>query len=128
VNDGDAPVELGGLVFTDGDIEWELPEGVLAPRAFALITSEKYIDGLAGDAAPPAGVMRIHVDSLRLTGALTIAEPTGRVLSQFPPTTSTKTLSRGRRTTDTPDDAPNAFGWDLRGNATPGRENAIAQP
>jgi len=128
VNDGDAPVELQGLVFRDGADEWELPEGVLAPRAFALITSADYVDGLAGDPAPPSGVLRIHVDALRVTGTLSIAEPTGVVLSQFPPTTSTRTVARGRRTPETPDDAPGAFGWDLRNSSTPGRENALAQP
>jgi hypothetical protein len=128
VNDGDEPVELAGLLFRDGDDEWELPSAILPPGAFALITAEGFVDGLAGEAAPPKGIERIFVERLRLTATLAITEPSGAVLSQFPPTTSTRTVARGRRATDTPDDAPNAFGWDARNSATPGRANAIAQP
>jgi hypothetical protein len=128
VNDGDEPVDLGGLLFRDGADEWELPAMMLAPSAFALITTDGYVDGLAGEPAPPKGVERVLVDRLRLTTTLTIAEPSGAILSQFPGTTSTRTVSRGRRTPDTPDDAPDAFGWDDKNSATPGRTNAIGQP
>lgn len=128
VNDGDEPVDLNGLLFRDGDDEWELPALTLSPSAFVLITTEGYVDGLGGEPAPPKGVERILVDRLRLTTTLTVAEPTGVVLSQFPGATSTRTIARGRRMPDTPDDAPNAFGWDEHNSATPGRPNAIAQP
>jgi hypothetical protein len=83
---------------------------------------------LAGEAAPPKGVERIIVERLKLTTTLSLVEPSGAVVSQFPPTTSTRAVARGRRAQDTPDDAPNAFGWDAKNAATPGRPNALAQP
>jgi len=128
VNDGDTPVELAGLVLVDGTRRWKLPEGTLSPAGFALITPEGFVDGLGGEVAPPRGPLRITVERLTLSSGLTLVDTEGAVLSRFPPTTSTRTVARGRRTPDRPDDAPDAFGWDAAGRATPGRANSIGAP
>lgn len=122
VNDGDGPLDLLGLVLRDGDDTWELPDTILPAGAYALITPATYVDGLAGEPAPPKGIDRVLVESLRLTGELAIEEGDGTVLSRFPPTTSTKVAARARRTPETPDDAPDAF---VFAPPTPGRPNVI---
>jgi hypothetical protein len=122
VNDGDGPLDLVGLILRDGDATWELPDTILPPGAFALITPATYIDGLGGEPAPPKGVDRITVDALKLNNALTLEERDGTVLSQFPGTTSTRIAARIRRTPDTPDDAPDAF---VYAAPTPGRSNVL---
>lgn len=122
INDGDTAVDLAGLTLRDVDDEWELPDLVVAPGAFALITPEGYVDGLAGEPAPPKGVGRVLVESLRLSGELAIVEADGTVLSRFPPSTSTKVAARARRTPDLPDDAPDVFAF---APPTPGRANVI---
>lgn len=126
VNDADEAVDLAGLALVDGTRRFFL-EGTLAPNGFALITPEGYVDGLAGEAAPPRGPLRITVERLSLSAGLVLLDG-DEVLSRFPPTTSTRTVARGRRTPDRPDDAPDAFGWDGAGRATPGRKNSIGQP
>lgn len=126
VNDGDGEVDLAGLVLVDGDAEWELIDGTLPPGGFALITPDAFVDGLGGEAAPPRGPLRFFVDKLALSSGVAVVEPDGTVLSRFPPTTSTRTVARGRRSPDRPDDAPDAFGWDAAGRATPGLPNVIA--
>lgn len=125
VNDGETAVDLAGLVLHDGDDAWELPDTVVPPAGYVLVTPSAYVDGLAGEPAPPKGVDRVLVDSLRLSGELTLAEPDGAVLSRFPPTTSTKQTARARRTPDTPDDAPEAF---VFAPPTPGRANVVVTP
>jgi hypothetical protein len=122
VNDGDGPIDLVGLVLRDGDDTWELPDTIVPPGSYALITPESYVDGLAGEPAPPKGIDRVLVESLRLTGEIAIADADGTVLSRFPPSTSTKIAARARRTPDTPDDAPEAF---VFAPPTPGRANVI---
>lgn len=126
VNDGDGEVDLAGLVVSDGDAEWELVDGTLPAGGFALITPDAWVDGLGGEIAPPRGPLRFFVEKLSLTSGVAIVEPDGTVLSRFPPTTSTRTVARGRRSPDRPDDAPDAFGWDAAGRATPGLPNVIA--
>lgn len=126
VNDGDRGVDLQGLLLVDGTTEIELPNAWLEPGAFALLTPEGWVDGLAGDAAPPAGTLRLVVDALKLNGEIALLERDGAPISRFPASTSTRTISRGRRAPDRPDDAPDAFGWDADGRATPGLPNAIA--
>lgn len=127
VNDGGETVELAGLELVDGTRRFVLGAGTLEPNAFALITPEGYVDGFAGEAAPPRGPLRITVERLTLSAGLALVDGDA-VVSRFPPTTSTRTIARGRRTPDRPDDAPDAFGWDAAGRATPGRKNAIDQP
>lgn len=128
VNDGDRAVDLAGLELLDGTRSLVLPAGTLEPDGFALILPEGFVDGLGGEVAPPRGPARIFVDKLALSSGLSLVDVDGTVLSRFPPTTSTRTVARGRRTPDHPDDAPDAFGWDASGRATPGRKNLLAQP
>ncbi len=125
-NDSAAPLSLGGLFVHDGDDEIELPDEIVPAGALVLLTPEKFVDGLAGEVPPPGGVLRLWVDSLRLTGEISVTDVGGRVLSRFPASTSTKMVARGRRTPEHPDDAADAFGWDRDGRATPGRANSIA--
>jgi hypothetical protein len=125
VNDGDRPASLVGLSLADGDRFLELPARTLAPGEFVLITPIGYIDGLGGDVPPSKTIARVLVDALRLTTDLSLVDDEGRVLSRFPGSTSTRSASRGRRTPDRPDDAPDAFGFDAAGKATPGAPNAI---
>lgn len=121
-NDGEGPMDLSGLVLRDGDDTWELPDAIVPAGSFALITPELYVDGLAGEPAPPKGVDRILVDALRLTGPVSLEEADGTVLSRFPATTSTRIAARVRRTPDAPDDSPDAFTF---ATPTPGRANVI---
>jgi hypothetical protein len=123
-NDGARAVWLGGLVLADGDERRALPETFLAAGAFALIVPTGYIDGLAGEVPPASGTPRFEVSALKLTGAIAILDEAGS-LSNFPASASTRTISRGRRSPSSPDDAPDAFGWDATGHATPGRPNKL---
>jgi len=125
VNDGDETASLSGLSFGDGDELYALPEVSLAKGEFALVVPKGFVDGLAGDEAPPPKTRHLVVDALKLTGEITIRESDGRVISRFPGSTSTKTVARGRSTPERPDDAADAFGWDALGRATPGRANRV---
>ena len=125
VNDGDRPASLGELRLADGDRFLALPPLLLSPGEFALITPTGYVDGLGGDASPNKSVVRVLVDALKLTTDLSLLDDVDRVLSRFPGSTSTRTVSRGRRTPDQPDDAPEAFGFDANDKATPGSPNAV---
>lgn len=125
VNDGDRTVNLGGLRLRCGDASFDLPAHRVAPGAFALVVADGFVDALGGDAAPAPGVDRIVVDALPASGAITLTDETGSLLSSFPGSTSTRTASRGRRVPDSPDDAPDAFGFDANGKATPGATNEI---
>lgn len=122
VNDGDGPLDLIGLIFRDGDVEWTLPTTILPRGALALITPASYVDGLAGEPAPPKGIDRIVVDALRPGAPLSLEEEDGTVLSRFPATTSTRTLARVRTAPDAADDAPDTF---VYAAPTPGRTNVI---
>lgn len=124
VNDGARPAYLGNLVLVDGEDRRALPATWLAPAAFALIVPTGYIDGLAGEIPPASGTLRLEVPALKLTGAIAILDDAGS-LSNFPASASTRTISRGRRSPSAPDDAPDAFGWDANGRATPGRPNKL---
>lgn len=125
VNDGDRAAFLGGLDLVDGDARLPLPEVWLAPGAYALVVPDGFLDGLAGDEAPPSDVPKLVVPALHLSGTIAVAAG-DFVLSRFPASTSTRAVSRGRRAPDRPDDAPDAFGWDANGRATPGRPNRLA--
>jgi hypothetical protein len=126
VNDGDEEADLAGLSLVDGNVEHDLPALRVPAGGFVLVTPYAFVDGLAGDPAPPAGTARVTVEALQLSSEVALIEGPERVLSRFPKTTSTRKVSRGRRAPDRPDDAPDAFGWDLAGSATPGRRNEIA--
>ncbi|MGZ3423808.1 MAG: hypothetical protein ACXVEF_42115 [Polyangiales bacterium] len=123
-NDGAKAAWLGNLVLADGDDRRPLPATWLEPGALALVVPRGFIDGLAGEVPPASGTMRLEVEALKLTGAIAILDD-GGALSNFPASASTRTISRGRRVPSAPDDAPDAFGWDASGRATPGRPNAI---
>ena len=124
-NDGDRPASLAGLRLADGDRFLALPPLLLSAGEFVLITPAGYVDGLGGDAPPSRSVSRVVVDALRLTTDLSLIDEADRVLSRFPGSTSTRTVSRGRRTPDHPDDAPDAFGFDANDKATPGSSNDV---
>ena len=126
VNDGDRPASLSGLALLDGIRSIALPPKSLAPGAFLLITPASFVDGLGGDTTPAPDTPRITLDTLKLSGETAITDADGRVLSWFPSSTATRAVSRGRRTPDRPDDAPDAFGFDANGSATPGARNEIA--
>jgi hypothetical protein len=125
VNAGDRPASLVGLRLVDGETELPLPSLLLAPSAFVLITPSGFVDGLGGDAPIARATPRVTVDALKLGSGLTLLDDHDVVLSRFPGSTSTRTASRGRRTPDHPDDAPDAFGFDASGRATPGAKNAL---
>jgi hypothetical protein len=125
VNDGDRPASLGGLRIQAGSTPVDLPAQMVPPGAFVLIVPAGWIDGLGGDVPSPPGVMRVEIDALPASGAVTLFDGAGAILSTFPATTSTRTASRGRRHIDDPDDAPDAFGFDAHDKATPGAPNAI---
>jgi hypothetical protein len=125
VNDGDRPANLVGLWLADGVDFLELPPRTLAPGELVLITPVGYVDGLGGDVPPSKTIARVLVEALRLSTDLSLVDDDDRVLSRFPSSTSTRRVSRGRRTPDRPDDAPDAFGFDAAGKATPGAPNAI---
>jgi hypothetical protein len=127
VNDGAESIDLDGLVVQDGDVEITLPTATLPAGGFVLLLPDAYVDGLAGEEAPAPDALRLYVDALKLSGGVAVVEADGTVRSRLPATTSTKTASRGRRTPERPDDAADAFGWDARGRATPGRANEIGK-
>lgn len=125
VNDGDRSANVGGLRLQWGETSIDLPPRALPPGAFLLVLPTDWIDGLGGDVPAPAGVARVSIDSLPASGAITLFDETGAILSSFPGSASTRTASRGRRDPDAPDDAPDAFGFDVNGRATPGAPNEI---
>jgi hypothetical protein len=126
VNDGSATIDLAGLTVRDGDVEIALPTATLPPGAFLLILPDAYVDGLAGEEPPAASALRLYVDALKLGGEIAVVDADGTVRSRLPASSSTRTASRGRRTPERPDDAGDAFGWDVDGRATPGRANRLA--
>ncbi len=125
-NDGETPVPLSGLALLDGDVRIALdPLGpTIPPGGFLLVTTSSFVDGLAGEIAPPADTPRLHVDQLSLRTELTLDEGADTI-SRFPATTSTRKVSRGRRLPETPDDAADAFGFDAHGKSTPGAPNVL---
>lgn len=125
VNDADRPANLSGLVLLDGLRSIALPPRTVPPGAFVLITPTTFVDGLGGDATPAPDTQRIVLDALKLSGEVAVTDDEGRVLSWFPASAATRTVSRGRRTPDRPDDAADAFGFDANGSATPGAANEI---
>jgi hypothetical protein len=127
VADGASPVSTAGMVLLDGDARVPLPTMTLDPGEIVLVVDAAFVDGFGGDVAPASHVRRLLIGSttLRLTGPLSLVDADGRTLSRFPGSTSTRTASRGRRSPETPDDAPAGFGFDAHGRATPGRTNEI---
>ncbi|GAC1351742.1 MAG: hypothetical protein NVSMB1_07720 [Polyangiales bacterium] len=126
VNDGNHGASLYELQLIDSATTHILPNIYVAPGNFALVVPDGFVEGLSGDDAPPPKTPIIRAGVLKLNALVTLLERDGRVLSRFPIVTSTRKGSRGRRTPERPDDARDAFGWDAKGRATPGRVNEIS--
>ena len=127
INAGDRPASLAGVHLVDGGRSIALPPKMLSPGELVLITPSGFSDGFGGDVPPTNGITRITVDALRLTSDVSLVDIEGATLSRFPGTTSTRTASHGRRSPDSPDDAPDAFGFDATGKATPGWANEVEE-
>ncbi|MFT3767234.1 MAG: lamin tail domain-containing protein [Minicystis sp.] len=127
VNDGQAPVDLGGYTLVDGGGETVLPPATLAPGAFALVVNEAYVEEDGVDPAPAPGTVIVRVAHLGKNGLsnsgepLVIHDPNGMLVSAFPAAPKPKAgKSVARRTPVSPDAAPASFAI---AEPSPGRSN-----
>lgn len=127
VNDGAAPVELGGYLLLDGGGPTALPPATLKPGAFALLVNQGYEEQGGWDPPAAPGTLLLRVPHLGKNGLsnsgepLTLVDPTGAIVSRFPATPKPKAgLSVGRRSPSTLDEAKDGF---ARITPSPGSPN-----
>lgn len=127
VNDGQAPVDLGGYALSDGGGDTVLPSFTLAPGAFALIVNEAYDPEGGADAAPAPEALLVRVPHLGKNGLsnsgepLTLRDPEGAVISRFPAVPKPKAgESVARRAPSSPDALAASFAV---ATPSPGKHN-----
>ena len=122
-------VALAGFALEDAGGRAVLPEGDLAPRAFALVVSEAYVADDGVDPPPAPGTLMLRVPSLGRSGLsnegekLTLRDAAGTALSAFPAVKTKNGVSIARIAPDAPDDDPTAFLPSPNASATPGAPN-----
>jgi hypothetical protein len=128
VNDGHAPVDLGGYVLVDGGGETALPPAVLGPGAFALLVNDAFDPQATADPCPAPGTRLLRVPHLGKNGLsnagepLGLRDPDGVVVSRLPSTPKPKPgRSLARLTPAAPDGLAASFALAA---PSPGRANA----
>jgi len=128
-NDGSDAVLLAGFAVEDSGGRTALPDGVLAPGAFALVVPEAYVPDDGFDPSPVEGTLILRVPALGRSGLtndgerLTLRDPAGVAISIFPAIKTKNGVSIARLTPDALDTDPASFELSRNGTATPGASN-----
>lgn len=132
-NDGSVPAPLTGLRLSDGAGQTTLPDGSVAPGAYALLVREDFVEN-GVDVPLALDTTLVRVPQLGKSGlansgeALSLIDASGQVVSRFPALTSSHAgVSLARRNPRAPDTDPNSFGEHAAPGASPGAENVLAE-
>lgn len=132
VNSGEVAATLIDYVLSDGSGKVELPDIVLGPGAFVLLTREDFVGGTAGDVAPRDGTTIVRLPQLGKGGllnsgeAISLLDSAGNVVSTFPAKASERAgVSVARRSTSTLDDDATGFLAHAVPGASPGFSNEV---